>query len=102
MNRSTMRLIETTVARWQSREALKYAHTKLLCLSTPSHGVQKIVQYRPLAKKALLDCGCLRPLVLMTEKERQDFDEAITASRKRRLLRQNGTLQVFVEDVEER
>jgi hypothetical protein len=100
MNRSTMRLIETTVARWQSREALKHANTKLLCLSTPSHGVQKIVQYRPLAKQALLDCGCLRPIVLMTDKERQAFDEAITASQKRRLVRQSMSLQVFVEDEE--
>ena len=101
MNQSTMKLISQTVARWQSREAMKYSRLRLLCLSDPSHGVQRVCDFRPISKQAVLACKCVRDVVSMTNKNRQAYDEAVAASQKRRLIRQSGTLQVFESDIEE-
>jgi hypothetical protein len=42
---------------WESRAALLAHRTKLYCTQ---HGVQAVVDYRPLTKEACLGCGCLR------------------------------------------
>ena len=44
---------------WQSREKLKNAHTSMYC---PRHGLQLVVDFRPLQKWVVLECGCERKL----------------------------------------
>jgi hypothetical protein len=45
--------------RWESRLALLAHRTKLYCTE---HGVQAVVDFRPLAKEACLECGCRRKI----------------------------------------
>ena len=100
MNVSTLKLIATSLERWNSREALKLAKTRLYCVTDPSHGVQPVIDFRPMVKFAVLGCDCTRPVTMMTDQERNEFDAAQQATKKKRLLKTSPTLQVFEEDIE--
>ena len=96
LNASTMKLLATTIARWQSREALKWAKTKLWC--SAHHTVQSVTDFLPMSRLAKLNCGCTRPVTMMTAHERHEYDAALTASKKRRLVKSSATCQVFEQD----
>jgi hypothetical protein len=96
LNVSTLKLVTASLERWNSREALKWAKTRLRC---PTHRtIESVTDFRPMAKLAVLACGCKRPIALMTDQERHEYDEALTASKKRRLVKSSATCQVFEQD----
>jgi hypothetical protein len=49
------------VRRWNSRLALLHKKTRLNCVE---HGLQAVIDFRPLAKQAVLACGCHRSVEL--------------------------------------
>ena len=82
MNLSTRRLIRDS-ERWNSKEAMKHARTKMLCIANPEHGLQAVVDFLPLQRKAKLACTCKRDIFLTTETTRQEFEQAQALQRKR-------------------
>jgi hypothetical protein len=94
----TLKAIGQSLERWQSREALTWARTKLLCSTHQT--IESVVDFLPLTRLAKLNCGCKRPVVLMTDQERNEFDAAQQATKKKRLIKTSPTLQVFEEDIE--
>jgi hypothetical protein len=96
MNISTLKLVTASLTRWQSREALKWAKTRLWCSTHQT--VEIVTDFRPMAKIAVLNCGCTRPVALQTEIERHEYDAALTASKKRRLVKSSATCQVFEQE----
>jgi hypothetical protein len=49
---------------WESRGALLAHRTKLYCAE---HSIQPVVDFRPLARLCVLQCGCLRKIEVETD-----------------------------------
>jgi hypothetical protein len=86
-----------------TREGVLRKHTRLLCQSSPSHGVQHVIDYFP-SGECKLECGCRRPLFLRKPAEVTAYDTATEKREKRKLIScrsHHGTyVRVFVEDAE--
>ena len=95
MNVSTLKLVTKSLERWSSREALKWAKTKFYC---PNHQtIESVTDFLPMSRLAKLACGCKRPLALMDDAARDEYNEALTASKKRKLVKRTHTLDVYEE-----
>jgi len=57
MNDTTYTAVTKWLVRWKSHEALRRSKTKLLCAD---HGLQRVLDFQPLAKTVSLECGCKR------------------------------------------
>lgn len=71
----TFTLLNQTIDSWESGVTLKAAKTKLLCLN--KHGLQRVTDYRPMARHAVLDCGCTRPVTTLTADARHEYEQEV-------------------------
>jgi hypothetical protein len=87
-----------------TREGVLRKHTRLLCQSSPSHGVQPVNDCFPNGE-TLLVCGCRRPLFLRKPAEVTAYDTAVEKREKRKLISRRSHhgnfVRVFMEDVVE-
>lgn len=87
-----------------TREGVLRRRTRLLCQSSPSHGVQPVTDCFPNGE-ILLACGGRRQLFLRKPAEVNAYDTAVDKREKRKLVScrsHHGTyVRVFMEEVEE-
>ncbi len=102
-NSTKLRNMLEQVRRWNSRLALLHKKTRLNCVE---HGLREVTDFRPLAKEAILACGCRRGVDLdLTDADRQELITFLASSegrqRKRIAGSQNSTKHFDVTFVEE-
>jgi hypothetical protein len=101
MNDTTYAAVTKRLARWKSREALRHRATKLLCAD---HGLQRVLDFQPLATTVSLECGCKREVFHRSDDEIVAYESAQQVhGRRKRISGGNNTKEatrVYVEDVE--
>lgn len=76
-NPTKLCLMLQQVKRWNSRLALLHRKTRLNC---GGHGLQAVIDFRPLAQEAVLACGCHRPIELdLPEQDRRELIAFLTS-----------------------
>lgn len=70
-NPTKLRFMLQQVTRWNSRLALLHKKTRLNCVE---HGLQAVIDFRPLAQEAVLTCGCRRSVDLdLPDEDRREL-----------------------------
>ena len=104
-NSEKLRNLTNQMTRWNSRLALLHKKTRLNCVE---HGLQAVVDFRPLAQEAVLACHCRRHVELdLPDEDRRELIAFIASPEgrsRKRVAGQNSTkhfVVVYVEDLEE-